>query len=121
MTENIVVLSTCGSEEEAARIARKLVEERLAACVNLIPRIRSFFRWQGKVEDSVEWLMVIKTSRGRFEALRTVLEAAHSYELPEVLALPVVDGSPNYLAWLTGELTPETTGECAPESESAHD
>ena len=107
MTEKIVVLSTCGSEEEAARIARQLVEGRLAACVNLIPHVRSFYRWEGKVENSAEWLLVIKTSRERFSALRTVLEAAHSYELPEVLALPVVDGSPNYLAWLTSELEPE--------------
>jgi len=104
MTEKIVVLSTCGSEEEAARIAKRLVEGHLAACVNLIPRVRSFYRWQGKVEDAAEWLLVIKSSRTRFEALRAVLEAAHSYELPEVLALPVVDGSPNYLAWLTAEL-----------------
>jgi periplasmic divalent cation tolerance protein len=107
VTEKIVVLSTCGSEEEAARIARRLIDSHLAACVNLIPRVRSFYRWEGKVEDSLEWLLAIKTSRERFEALRTVLEAAHSYELPEVLALPVVDGSPNYLDWMTGELTPE--------------
>ncbi len=107
MTEQIVVLSTCGSEEEAARIARQLVEAHLAGCVNLIPRVRSFYRWEGKVEDAAEWLLVIKTSRDRFDALRTVLEAAHSYELPEVLALPVVAGSPNYLAWLTTELEPE--------------
>lgn len=106
MTEKIVVISTCGSEEEAVRIAHRLVEERVAACVNLIPRIHSVYRWQGKVEDSVEWMLVVKTSRHRFAALRTVLEAAHSYELPEVLALPIVDGSPNYLAWLDGELDP---------------
>jgi periplasmic divalent cation tolerance protein len=111
MTEKIVVLSTCGSEEEAARIARKLVEGHIAACVNLVPRIRSFYRWRGKVEDSAEWLLVIKTSRARFAALRTVLEAAHSYELPEVLALSVVDGSPNYLAWLDRELEPEPATE----------
>jgi len=104
MTEKIVVLSTCGSEEEAVRIAKRLVEGHLAACVNLVPRIRSFYRWQGKVEDSAEWMLVVKTSRDRFVALRAVLEAAHSYELPEVLALPIVDGSPNYLAWLESEL-----------------
>lgn len=107
MTEKIVVLSTCGSEEEAVRIAKGLVEEHLAACVNLVPRIRSFYRWQGKVEDSAEWMLVVKTSRARFSALRAVLEAAHSYELPEVLALPIVDGSPNYLAWLESELDQE--------------
>jgi periplasmic divalent cation tolerance protein len=106
MTEKIVVLSTCGSEEEAVRIASKLIDAHLAACVNLIPKIRSFYRWRGKVEDSAEWMLIIKTSRDCFEPLRTVLEAAHSYELPEVLALPVVDGSPNYLAWIDGELAP---------------
>ena len=104
MTEKIVVLSACGSEEEAARIAGKLIDAHLAACVNLIPKIRSFYRWRGKVEDSTEWMLIVKTSRSRFEALRTVLEAAHSYELPEVLALPVIDGSPAYLAWLDTEL-----------------
>lgn len=104
MTEKIVVLSTCGSEEEAVRIAKRLVGEHLAACVNLIPRIRSIYRWQGKVEDSSEWMLAIKTSRERYDALATVLEAAHSYELPEVLALPIVEGSANYLAWLDAEL-----------------
>ena len=104
MTNNIVVLSTCGSEEEAERIARQLVEARLAACVNVIMQIRSFYRWKGKVEDSREYLLVIKTSRDLFEPLRALLESAHSYELPEVLALPVVAGSPNYLAWMEGEL-----------------
>ena len=88
----------------AVRIAKKLVEGHIAACVNLVPRVRSFYRWQGKVEDATEWMLIVKTSRSRFEALRTVLEAAHSYELPEVLALPIVDGSPNYLAWLDTQL-----------------
>jgi len=107
MTEKIVVISTCGSEEEAARIAKKLVEEHLAACVNIMPRVRSFYRWQGKVEDAAEWMLIVKTSRSRFDALKAVLEAAHSYELPEVLALPIVDGSANYLAWLDSELSTE--------------
>src|ERR1700679_3061132 len=107
MTEKIVVLSTCGSEEEAVRIAKQLVDRHIAACVNLLPRVRSFYRWRDKVEDSTEWMLIIKTSRERFAALRTVLEAAHSYELPEVLALPIVDGSPNYLAWLQAELESE--------------
>ncbi len=117
MTEKIVVISTCGSEEEAVRIAKKLVEGHLAACVNLVPRVRSFYRWQGRVEDATEWMLIVKTSRFRFEALRTVLEAAHSYELPEVLALPVVDGSPNYLAWLDKELGADS--EQPSQSESA--
>jgi periplasmic divalent cation tolerance protein len=104
MTDKIVVLSSCGSAEEAERIARKLLEERLAACVNVIAGARSFYRWKGVIENAEEWLLVIKTSRHLFERLRVVLEGAHSYELPEILAVPVVAGSPTYLNWLEGEL-----------------
>src|SRR5438445_647340 len=104
VTDKIIVLSTCGSEEEAERIARHLVEARLAACVNVVPKVRSFYRWQGNIEDSSECLLVIKTSRESFERLRPALESAHSYELPEVLALPIFDGSPGYLDWLDREL-----------------
>jgi periplasmic divalent cation tolerance protein len=100
MTDKIILLSTCGSEGEAEELARGLVESRLAACVNVLPGVRSFYRWQGEVEDGAEFLLVIKTTRGLFEEVRLALEAAHSYELPEVLALPVIAGSPNYLAWL---------------------
>jgi periplasmic divalent cation tolerance protein len=107
MTNYIVVFSTCGSAGEAERLARQLLEGRLAACVNVITQIRSFYWWKGKIEDSPECLLVIKTSRDMFEKLRSVLEAAHSYELPEVLALPIIDGSPNYLAWLGVELQGE--------------
>ncbi len=104
MSDKIVVFSSCGSAEEAERLARQLVDEHLAACVNVISPVRSFYRWNGVVEDAAEFLLVIKSSRGLFERLRVVLEAAHSYELPEVLALPVVEGSPTYLKWLEGEL-----------------
>ena len=104
MTDKIVVFSTCGSREEAEKLARHLLEARLAACVNVIMQIQSFYWWQGKIEDSQEWLLVIKTARDLFDKVRAVLETAHSYELPEVLALPIVDGSPNYLAWLDREL-----------------
>jgi periplasmic divalent cation tolerance protein len=104
MTNKIVVLSTCGSHEEAEKLARHLLEARLAACVNVIMQTRSFYWWQGKIEEAGEWLLVIKTSRDLFEQLRTVLESAHSYELPEVLAIPIVEGSPNYLTWMDREL-----------------
>ncbi len=104
MTNKIVVLSTASSAGEAEKIARKLVEERLAACVNLVPGMRSFYRWKGTVEDSPECLLIIKSSRDRFEALGTALEKMHSYEVPEVIALPVVDGARNYLNWMDGEL-----------------
>jgi periplasmic divalent cation tolerance protein len=100
MTDKIVVLSTCASEEEAETLARSVVEQRLAACVNVIPRIRSYYRWKGALESSEEWLLLIKSSRDRFSELMAALEKAHSYEIPEVLALPVVDGAANYLNWI---------------------
>lgn len=107
MTDKIVVLSTCGSEEEALRVARELVEARLAACVNVAPGVRSVYRWQGKVEEGNEWLLVIKSRRGLLQKLQAQLQRAHSYEVPEVVALTIVDGSPAYLRWLDRELTTE--------------
>jgi periplasmic divalent cation tolerance protein len=104
MTDKIVVLSTCASAEEAAKIARSLVEKKLAACVNVLPAVRSFYRWKGVVEDDQESLLVIKSSRGLFDQLRTELEKLHSYEVPEVIAVPIVDGSEGYLEWLEREL-----------------
>jgi periplasmic divalent cation tolerance protein len=106
MTDKIVVLSTCASEEEADRIARLLVEGRVAACVNIVPGVRSVYRWQGAVESSGEWLLAIKSTRERFDALRTAIEKSHSYEVPEIVALPVVDGAANYLNWIDGSLRP---------------
>ena len=104
MTDKIVVLSTCGSEQEAQKLARLLVDQRLAACVNVVPGIRSYYRWEGQIETADEYLLVIKSSRGHFDRLRTRLEQLHSYEVPEVVALPVIDGSKNYLDWLENEL-----------------
>ena len=103
MTDKIVVLCTCGSTEEADRIARMLVEQRLAACVNILPGARSIYRWRGAIESTAEWLLIIKSRRESFDRLRDALERAHSYEVPEILALPVVEGSTNYLNWLDQE------------------
>jgi periplasmic divalent cation tolerance protein len=103
MTDKIVVFSTCSSEEEAANIARALVEARLAACVNIIPQIRSIYHWQGAIEDDTEWLLVIKTRRDLFEQLAAKLRTVHSYEVPEAIALSIVDGLPDYLAWIDRE------------------
>lgn len=100
MTDLIVVLSTCSDEQEGERLARLLVEEKLAACVSVVPTVRSFYRWKGAVESAGECLLVIKSSRALFGAVREAIEKAHSYEVPEVLALQVVDGAPNYLNWL---------------------
>ncbi len=104
MTDKIVVLCTCGSAEEAEKLARALVDLRLAACVNVAPGVRSFYRWQGAIEDSAEVLLIIKSSRARFAALRAEIERLHTYEIPEIIAVPVVDGSTSYLHWLDGEL-----------------
>jgi periplasmic divalent cation tolerance protein len=104
MTDKIVVLSTCASEAEAERLARLLVDQRLAACVSILPRARSFYWWKGAVECSEEWLLLAKSSRPLFDQLRAALEKAHSYEIPEVLALPVVAGTAPYLDWLQANL-----------------
>jgi periplasmic divalent cation tolerance protein len=106
MTDKIVILSTCSSAAEAEAIARELVAARLAACVNLAPGVRSIYRWQGAVEESSEWLLLIKTRRGLFDEVRRKIEEMHSYQVPEVVALAVVDGAPAYLAWWEKELTP---------------
>jgi periplasmic divalent cation tolerance protein len=104
MTDKIVVLTTCASDEEAARIARSLVEKKLAACVNMLPAVRSFYRWKGAIEDEQESLLVIKSSRALFDQLRVEIEKLHSYQVPEVIAVPIVDGSEGYLEWLDREL-----------------
>jgi periplasmic divalent cation tolerance protein len=103
MTDKIVVFTTCGSEEEARKLAAALIEKRMAACVNITAPVTSVYRWKGVVEEAKEWILIIKSRRERFEELRVLLEGAHSYELPEVLAIPVVEGSPNYLAWVEDE------------------
>lgn len=103
MTETLVVLVTTPTPEKAAEIARAAVEERLAACGNVVPGLRSIYRWRGEVQDDAEALLVLKTTRGRFEALRDRILALHPYEVPEVIALPVEAGSAAYLAWIAGE------------------
>ena len=107
MTDKIVILSTCANEADAERIARALVDARLAACVNVVPGARSFYRWNGAVEDAAECLLVIKSSRALFVALRAAVEKAHPYEVPELIAFPIVEGAPNYLEWLSQNLGPE--------------
>jgi periplasmic divalent cation tolerance protein len=104
MTDKIVVLSTCATEEEAAKLARVLVEARVAACVTMVPGARSVYRWQGAIESAGECLLIIKSSRRLFEPLRMALEEAHAYDVPEVLAMPVVEGAPQYINWLEEQL-----------------
>jgi len=105
MTDKIVVLTTCDSEMLAEQMARHLVEHRVAACVSILPQARSIYRWQEKIEDAREWVLLIKSRRDLFSALRAEIQKLHTYEVPEVIALPVVDGYEAYLGWLDGQLT----------------
>ena len=111
MTDRIVVLSACATEREAEAIARRLVEKRLAACVNLIPRVRSIYRWQDRIEDAKETMLVIKSTRGLFADLSKELSAMHSYQVPEIIALPIVEGSDSYLDWIGRETRQERVDE----------
>ena len=95
-----IVLTTLGADADAAALARTLVEERLAACVNILPAMRSVYRWQGKVEQEREQQLVIKTASDRVPALEARLRQLHPYELPEFLVLEVAGGSEAYLAWV---------------------
>jgi len=96
----IVVLMTAPNEDEAAAIARVLVETRLAACVNIIRNVRSVYAWQGKIEDDAEVIMIAKTRKGLFDALAKKVRELHTYKVPEIIALPVVAGSEDYLKWI---------------------
>lgn len=98
--ETIVVYVTVPKEEEAVKIARALVQERLSACVNIIPSISSIYRWEGKVEEDKELLLIIKTKRATFERLCRRVKELHSYTVPEIIALPIVEGSTDYINWL---------------------
>ena len=107
MTDKIVVLSTCASSEEAEKVARTLVEKKLAACVNILPAVRSIYRWKGAIEDDQETLLLIKSSRALFGDLRAEIEKLHSYEIPEAIAIPIVDGLERYLEWMADVLRNE--------------
>jgi len=107
MTDKIVVLSTCASPEEAEKIARALVEKKLAACVNILPAVRSIYRWKDGIEDDQETLLLIKSSRALFGELRAEIQKLHSYEIPEAIAIPIVDGLERYLEWIADALRTE--------------
>ena len=106
MTDVRLVLSTCSSAEEAEKIARTLVEARVAACVNIVPGMRSIYRWKGAIEDASEVLLLIKTRLERLPEVETLIRRTHSYELPEIVVLPVESGLPAYLGWIAEETAP---------------
>jgi periplasmic divalent cation tolerance protein len=104
MTDKKLVLTTVGSESEARKIARALVERHLAACANIIPRVRSVYRWKGEIEESEEYLVMIKTAKGREEEVRNAIRELHSYELPECISIPIESGSAEYLKWISDSI-----------------
>ncbi len=104
--EVLLVLTNCPDEETAGRIARTLVENRLAACVNVLPEVESTYRWQGSVEQAVEVPLLIKCTRERYAALEEAIRQLHPYTVPEIVAVPVVVGLPSYLRWVAEETTP---------------
>lgn len=107
-SEYVLVLSTLPADADAGAFARTLVEERLAACVNLLPLMESVFRWEGRIDRDTERQMLIKTSRERVPALWERIRGLHPYEVPEFIVLPIVDGNAAYLRWL-GESTSAVT------------
>jgi periplasmic divalent cation tolerance protein len=100
MSKTGIVLTTAGSQEEAQKLAHALVDRRLAACVNIVPRIESVYRWQGKVETAQEWLLIIKTQAAAFGRVRDAVKELHSYDLPECVMLEIIEGDRGYLEWL---------------------
>ena len=107
MTGKIVVLVTCSSAKEARKIARAVVEQRLAACANIVTSpVQSVYRWKGRVESAKEFLLVIKTTQSRFAKLKAEVKRLHSYDVPEIIALPIAHGAAAYLAWISNSVRP---------------
>jgi periplasmic divalent cation tolerance protein len=104
MSDYLAVLMTAGSQEEADQIATALVAEGLAACVNIVPHITSVFRWEGEIQRDQEWLLVAKSRDDVLNALVDRVQTLHSYEVPEIIAAPVVGGSQAYLRWVGDEI-----------------
>jgi periplasmic divalent cation tolerance protein len=101
MTDARVVLTTAGSQEQARTIARALVERRLAACVNIVPRIESIYWWEGDIDATEEWLLLIKTTKERFQAVCDAIKELSTFELPECICITIEAGSESYLGWIS--------------------
>ena len=104
MTDKVLTYTTCSDVRKAEKLATHLLQNRIAACINVLPGVKSFYRWQGKVETDAEVLLMIKTSRDLITEVRRVIEKLHDYDLPELIVVPIIDGSPDYLVWLEREL-----------------
>lgn len=103
MQQTLLVLVNVSDDAVAHAIGRSLVEQRLAACVNLLPAVRSLYQWQGKIEEATEITMLIKTTQARYAELEAAIKACHPYDVPEIIALPIVAGLPEYLGWIATE------------------
>lgn len=100
MTQVIVTLCTCPNKDTAEKIARLLVNSALAACVNILPNVTSIYSWQGQVESAEEHLLIIKSSQADYQAIETAIRSHHPYELPEIIAVPIERGLPEYINWI---------------------
>ena len=101
---HVVVFITCASEEESQKIARLLLDQKKAACVNIIPAVKSFFLWKGESDSAKEELLIVKTKTAKIPEVIKAVKEAHSYDVPEIIALPIVDGNKDYLAWIDEEV-----------------
>jgi len=99
-----IIICTCPEEESATKLSRVLVEEQLAACVNILPKIKSVYRWQGKVEQDNEYLLLIKTLESKFQLVKTRIQVLHPYDVPEVIALNIQQGNKEYLDWISNSI-----------------
>ena len=114
MTDKVVIFVTTASQAEGRKIARGLVENQLAACVNISQPIESVYRWEGRIAEEKEFLLMIKSSRELFPEIKSEIAKMHSYQTPEIICLPIIDGSADYLQWISESVKPAGTGE-APE------
>jgi periplasmic divalent cation tolerance protein len=115
VTDKVVILVTARSRRECRKIARRLVEEKLVACVNITQGVQSVYRWEGKVVQGKEFLMFIKTTRDLFPDVRTEISLIHSYHTPEIICLPIIDGSRNYLQWIGESVRPPSDQTAVPQ------
>ena len=100
MTDKILILTTASSKDEARKIGRTLVERLLAACVSIVPQVDSIYRWEGEIEEAEEFLLIVKTTRGAFERVRSAINELHSYDVPECICVAIDEGSTEYLSWI---------------------
>lgn len=114
MTDKVIILVTAASRRECKKIAKHLVEAKLAACVNITQGIESIYRWEGKIADDKEFLMLIKSTRELFPEVKHAISQIHSYHTPEIICLPIIDGSRNYLQWLSDSVRRPAQGESEP-------